>query len=119
MSKEHESIADITTAEVNEIIQLYAEAEANLNGLNDLDEVESKCNHIVGYYLIIDDFDEANPEYVDMFTIQVVTDNREPNTLQGIRVYFDRKEKKLSRFIDVFFNDEEYPFEDYEVKTED
>ena len=26
---------------------------------------------------------------------------------------------KLSRFIDVYFNDEEYPFEDYEVKTEE
>lgn len=113
MAKEHYDFQDITTEETNEIIQLYANAEYHLNGLKTEDDIQSVCNHINGYDFIKDTYNE------DVYTISIGTDNREPNTLQGIRVYLDKETHQLSRFIDVYFNDEEYPFEDYEVKAED
>ena len=112
MAKEHFEFEDITTEETNEIIQLYANAEYHLNDLKNEDDVQSVCNHVNGYDLITDTYND------DVYTISIGTDNKEPNTLQGIRVYLDKETNKLSRFIDVYFNDEEYPFEDYEVKTE-
>lgn len=112
MAKEHFEFEDITTEETNEIIQLYANAEYHLNDLKNEDDIQAVCNHISGYDLITDTYND------DVYTISIGTDNKEPNTLQGIRVYLDKETNKLSRFIDVYFNDEEYPFEDYEVKTE-
>ena len=114
MAKERYECEDITTEETNEIIQLYANAEYHLNDLKNEDDIQSVCNHISGYDFITDTYND------DVYTISIGTDNKEPNRLQGIRVYIDKTYKplKLSRFIDVYFNDEEYPFEDYEVKTE-
>ena len=112
MGKEHFELEDITTEETNEIKNLYANAEYHLNNLKDDGEIYSVCNHISGYNLITDTYND------DVYTISIGTDNEEPNTLQGIRVYLDKETNKLSKFIDVSFNDEEYPFEDYEVKTE-
>lgn len=112
MAKEHYELQDITTEETNEIKDLYAKAQYRLNGLNTEDDIQSVCNHVNGYDLITDTYNE------DVWTISIGTDNTEPNTLQGIRVYLDKETHKLSRFIDVFFNDEEYPYEDYEVCDE-
>lgn len=113
MAKEHIDFQDITTEETNEIKELYASAEYRLNDLKDVDDIASVCNHISGYTFISDTYNE------DVYIIVIGTDNTEPNTLQGIRVYFDKETNKLSRFIDVYFNNEEYPIEDYEVKTLD
>lgn len=112
MTKYHEEYQDITSEEWNEIKELYASAEYRLNGLKEVESVESVCNHVNGYVFISDTFNE------DVYTISIATDHREPNTLQGIRVYLDKETNKLSRFIDIYFNDEEYPFEDIEIKTE-
>ena len=112
MTKYHEEYQDITSEEWNEIKELYASAEYRLNGLKEVESVESVCNHVNGYVFISDTFNE------DVYTISIATDHREPNTLQGIRVYLDKETSKLSRFIDIYFNDEEYPFEDIEIKTE-
>ena len=111
MTKEHYELQDITTEETNEIKDLYVNAQYRLNGLSTEDRVQSVCNHVSGYDLITDTYNE------DVWTVSIGTDNTEPNTLQGIRVYLDKETHELSRFIDVFFNDEEYPYEDYEVMT--
>lgn len=113
MAKEHYDFQDITTDETNEIKELFASAEYRLNGLIDEDRVRSVCNHINGYDLITDTYND------DVWTISIGTDNTEPNTLQGIRVYLDKETLTLSNLVDVYFNDEEYPFECYEVKTLD
>ena len=113
MAKYHEEYQDITTEEWNEVKDLYVSAEYRLNDLKDEDSIVSVCNHVSGYDLIKDTYNE------DVYTISIGTDHREPNTLQGIRVYLNKETNKLSRYIDIFFNDEEYPFEDVEIKTED
>ena len=112
MVKYHEEYQDITSEEWNEIKDLYVRADHYLHGLSTEDDIRSVCNHISGYDLITDTYNE------DVWTVSIGTDNREPNTLQGIRVYLDKETHELSRFIDVYFNDEEYPFEDIEIKTE-
>lgn len=112
MAKEHYDLQDITTEETNEIKDLYVRADHYLHGLSTEDDIRSVCNHISGYDLITDTYNE------DVWTVSIGTDNTEPNTLQGIRVYLDKETHKLSRFIDVYFNDEEYPYEDYEVYNE-
>ena len=117
MAKEHFEFQDITTEEWNEIKELYVSAEYRLNGLKDVDSIEDVCDHVGGYELMIDTFSEA--DYEDIYTISIATDHREPNTLQGIRVRLDKTTHELSRYIDIFFNDEEYPFEEIEIKTED
>ena len=109
MTKEHFELEDITTEEIKEIKDLYTNAEYHLNGLKNEDDIQSVCNHIGGYDLITGTYND------DVYTISIGTDNKEQNTLQGIRVYLDKETNKLSRFIDVYFNDEYYPFEDYEV----
>lgn len=115
MPNEHYDLTDITAEEQKEIKDLYNNAQHHLNNARDEEHIISICNHINGYNLITDTYND------DVYTISIGTDNKEPNTLQGIRVYIDKTYKplKLSRFIDVYFNDEEYPFEDYEVKTEE
>lgn len=115
MPKEHYDLTDITQEEQKEIKDLYSNAQYHLNNARDEEHIISICNHISGYEFIKDSYND------DMFTISIATDNKEPNTLQGIRVYIDKTYKPLhlSKYIDVYFNDEEYPFEDYEVNTED
>lgn len=109
MAKEHFDFQDITTEETNQIKDLFVNAEYHLNGLKTEDDIISVCNHINGYYLIKDTFND------DVYTISISTDNTGDFELQGIRVFLDKKTHKLGNFIDVYFNDEEYPFECYEV----
>lgn len=112
--KEHFEIGDITTEETNEIKQLYTNAEQHLNNLKTQEDIENVCNHINGYEFIKDTFND------DVYTISIATDNKKPCSLQGIRVYMDKTYKplKVSNFIDIYFNDEEYPFECCDIKTE-
>ena len=115
VEKEHLDFKDITTEEAKEIQQLYTDAEYRLNGLKDEDDVISVCNHILGYE-IMDSYND------DVYTISIGTDNKAPHTLQGIRVYLDKETFKLSDSVDVYFNDEEYPFENFTIiksKNED
>ena len=113
MAKEHFEREDITKEELKEIKELYDDAKYHLNGLTDIDDVESVCNHISGYDLLIDTLSEA--EYLDIYTVSIGTDNTAPFTLQGLRVYIDKQTGELSPYIDVYFNEEEYPFEDFKV----
>ena len=108
MAKVHNEIQDITDSEWTEIKELYDMAVVRLNNCKDEDDIMSICNHVNGYNFITDTFNE------DVFTISIATDNTEPNTLQGIRVYIDKTYKplKVSKYADIFFNDDEYPFED-------
>lgn len=110
--KEHENLQDITIKETNEIKDLFVSAFDRFKNVKSEDELQSICNHVSGYDLITDSYND------DVYTISIGTDNTEPNTLQGIRLYIDKETMIINRFIDVYFNDEEYPFEDYEVMSE-
>lgn len=111
MAKEHFEFEDITTEETNEIKDLYIKSENVFNGLTPK-EVLELC-HKTGYEL---EWGDKEADGFDVIAIFNPTEHTKPFELQGIRVYYIKDTKTLSRFIDVFFNDEEYPFEDYEVK---
>lgn len=101
----------MNTKEFKEVKELFTEARCRLEKLKSLEDIELVCNHINGYELIKDTYNE------DVYTINIATDNTETGTLQGIRIYVNKtcKPFKISRFIDVYFNNEEYPFEDVEI----
>ena len=107
----HEEYQDITSAEWNEIKDLYVSAKYRLNNLKDQEDIVSACNHVSGYDFIKDTYND------DVYTVSIGTDNTEPDTLQGIRIYIDKETHKISRYIDIFFNDDEYPFEDIEIES--
>lgn len=112
--KEHVELKDITKNEKDEIKELFTNAEQRLNNLKTQEDIESVCNYINGYEFMTNTYND------DLFTISIATDNKKPYSLQGIRVYIDKTYKPLrvSNFIDIYFNDEEYPFECCDIKTE-
>lgn len=107
----HRSYKDITSKELKEVKELFAEARCRFKKLKSLDDIESVCNHINNYELIKDTYNN------DVYTINIATDNTESGKLQGIRIYINKTYKplKISKFIGVYFNDEEYPLEDVEI----
>lgn len=108
---EHNSLQDFTTAEVNEVKDLYINLMRDVENLQSIDSIVDKLRHISCYEV-------KNDDLLDILSINVVTDNKEPNSLAGIVAYINKEDLSLSRFVDVCFNDEEYLYENYEVRGE-
>lgn len=88
---------------------LYNKFKEDIKGLKSEDEIYWKIRHISAYEMV-DTFDD---EYV---AVNIATDNNKKNTLQGIRVYINVETLQLSRYIDLYLCDDEYPFEDVDVE---
>lgn len=108
---EHNSLQDFTTAEVNEVKDLYTNLMRDVENLQSIDSIVDKLRHISCYEV-------KNDDLLDVLSINVVTDNKEPNSIAGVVAYIDKEDLSLSRFVDVCFNDEEYLYENYEVRGE-
>lgn len=106
--EEHNSLQDFTTAEVNEVKDLFVQLQRDVENLQSIDDIESKLRHISCYEV-------NNDNLLDIVSINISTDNKEPNSIAGIVAYINKEDLTLSRFVDVCFNDEEYLYENYEV----
>lgn len=89
---------------------LYNEFKEDIKDLKSEDEIYWKTRHISAYEMV-DTFDD---EYI---VVSIATDNNEIDTLQGIRVYINVETLQLSRYIDLYLCDDEYPFEDVDVES--
>ena len=105
----HEKFEDITIEEQKQIKELFERLQRDVMNLSSIDSIVDKLRHYTCY-------DVKNDELLDTLFVTVSTDNKEPNTLIGIDCFIDKENLTLSRFVDVFFNDEEYGLENYEVK---
>lgn len=105
----HEKFEDITIEEQKQIKALFKKLQRDVINLDSIDNIIGKLRCYACY-------DVINNELLDELFITVSTGNKEPNTLIGIECSIDKENLTLSRFVDVFFNDEEYGLENYEIK---
>ena len=79
-----------------------------------IDLCEKKSNYRV-INILHDDYSMLDE---DKIVINIATDNTQKNFLQGIKIYIDIDNLKLSKYIDIFLINDEYPWEMIEIEKE-
>ena len=100
-----------TDEQRQEIKDMFTELNEDIKGLKTVEQIKDRLHRIATYEV------HESP-IIDTMGINIRTRNSEPNAIIGIACYIDKLEKplKVSKYVDVFFNDEEYALQDYEVK---
>lgn len=76
-----------------------------------IDLCEKKSNYRV-VNILHDDYSMLDE---DKIVINITTNNTKENSLQGIKIYIDIYNLKLSKYIDIFLVNNEYPCEMIEI----
>lgn len=111
-------IEEIPKEIAKEVVELYddfvSEIQPLLNSENKKeieDEIYWKIRHISSYEII----DTFSDEYI---MVNVTTDNKD--NVECINCYIELDEKgipiEIMQYVDIYFNDDDYPFEDVYVK---
>ena len=115
-------LEELTQEIKKQALELYKGFKEEIEPLlceKDRDKIEEnifwKARHINSYE-IMDTFSD------EFLSISVITDNTEDDTLQGIMCYIELDNVgnpfKISKYIDVYLCNDDYPFEDVEIEIE-
>ena len=102
---------NLTDAQRKEIKDMFDELNEDIKGLKTVEQIKDRLHRLSPYEV------HESP-IIDTMGINIRTGNKGDNVIIGIACYIDKLEKplKVSRYVDIFFNDEEYALQDYEVK---
>lgn len=115
---EYTEIKDLSKETIKEVVELYNDFVSEIQPLlnsEDKKEIEYeiywKTRHISSYEML----DTFSDDYI---VVNIITDN---NNLQGIRCYIELDEKgiptNIMQYVDIYLNDDDYPFEDVDIAT--
>ena len=115
---EYMGIEEIPKEIAKEVVELYddfvSEIQPLLNSENKKeieDEIYWKIRHISSYEII----DTFSDEYI---MVNITTDNKD--NIECINCYIELDEKgipiEIIQYVDIYFNDDDYPFEDVYIK---
>lgn len=115
---EYTEIKDLSKETIKEVVELYNDFVSEIQPLlnsEDKKEIEYeiywKTRHILSYEMLHTFSD-------DYIVVGITTDN---NILQGIRCYIELDENRIPtsilQYVDIYLNDDDYPFEDVDIEA--
>lgn len=98
--------------------KLYNDFKEYIKNADNDEKIIDLCEKKSNYRVINILHDDYNMFDEDKIIINIATNNTKENSLQGIKIYIDIYNLKLSRYIDIFLNNDEYPWEMIEIEKD-
>ena len=98
--------------------KLYNDFKEYIKNADNDEEIIDLCEKKSNYRVVNILHDDYSMLDEDKIVINIATNNTKENSLQGIKIYIDIYNLKLSKYIDIFLNNDEYPHEFIEIEKE-
>lgn len=98
--------------------KLYNDFKEYIKNANNDEEIIDLCEKKSNYRVVNVLHDDYSMLDEDKIVVNIVTNNTQKNALQGIKIYIDIYNLKLSKYIDIFLINDEYPWEMIEIEKE-
>jgi AICAR transformylase/IMP cyclohydrolase PurH len=102
---------------LNKAKKLYNDFKEYIKNADNDEEIIDLCEKKSNYRVVNILHNDYSMLDEDKIVINIVTNNTKENSLQGIKIYIDIDNLKLSKYIDIFLVNDEYPCEMIEIEA--
>lgn len=96
--------------------KLYNDFKEYIKNADNDEQIIDLCEKKSNYRVVNVLHDDYSMLDEDKIVVNIATNNTQENFLQGIKIYIDIDNLKLSKYIDIFLINDEYPFEMIEIE---
>ena len=97
--------------------KLYNDFKEYIKNADNDEKIIDLCEKKSNYRIVNILHDDYSMLDEDKIVVNIATNNKQENSLQGIKIYIDIYNLKLSKYIDIFLINDEYPHEMVEIEA--